>query len=730
MNSFPDPESLEVEISEALVNLNSPKKLSESNLLSLALVAIYKQKDPAALPYQTLKAVLTEILNLLEIENADYADILRGRFWEGLSPASMISNGRPKQWSEKTFYNHQKRARQEFAALLWQKEQESVLGPAGDFDAGDAVAPAAPAVVQPPARGVDGPKAPAFVRKPAAAIALVLGVLVLIAIIAAIQSAGGLRAQAAVTPAIANTQVSVANTATSPAASPTATTAATAAAAAPQETAPPVVRICGEGQADPIPVDGSVDRFIRSEGISSFTVENAPGMLNNKVRTVHIDRSGLWIGYFATSVNLASGLGHYDRASKNLSNCGHVPSLAGQNINAVLTDKNGTLWVATEKNGLSSFDGKEWEHYSTATGLPSNEIYGLTVDEENVLWISTWEGVVKFDGKAWAVPYTVQNGSLFNNHVHDTLFDSQGNIWVGHIERGISKYSQEDGTWVHFTAAPDGLGGNFVRGLALQKASDSAPEAVWVATQDGGVSRYQNDAWTTFRVKDGLPSDRVRAVEVDRYNRVWAATAKGVVYWDNDQWVRYNSLDTFSIAFGIACPEKDCSIDDDHVWTGTAEHGLTQSRIPLPKSETPLDVNSVCFELSEDERVCPDLVEDPATGDLTAAYPGAIAPDQQFQVYITVTPRADYALEETRGDMLVNTDADKANLFGRWERIKVLGTVDQGEPFEFADYDNLFTAPRLPENVQEQTYTSTWRVWRHNRFVGPAIRITFTVKQP
>ena len=727
MNLSLEPEKFELEIAEALNNLNSPKKLSESGLLSLALVANYKQQDPSALPYQSLKAVLTDILRLLEIENADYADLLRGRYWEGKNPASMIANGRPKRWSEKTFFNYQKKARQEFAALLLQKEQESLQGP-GVPAAADVPTQPLPA----PAQVADDQKSPAGKRTLAPAY-IVFGAvaLVLVAVIIAIQLTGGLPAsRAAVTPSIAAfAAIPTAAPTTAPAAaSATAPATATTAATPTVPQAPPVVLVCGAGQAAPIPVDGSVDRFLRSEGVSSYSMQNTPGVLNDKVRKVFIDRTGLWIGYFATDSNPASGLGHYDRTTKNLSNCTHVPALEGQNINAIVTDAAGSVWVGTEKNGLAVFDGQEWLHYTTENGLPSNEIYGLTLDIDNNLWVSTWEGVAKFDGQAWTVPYTVQNDTLFNNHVHDTLFDGQGNIWVGHIEKGISRYNQAGGAWEHITASPDGLSGDNVRGLALQKAAGDAPESIWIATQDGGISQYQDGVWTRHSTANGLPSDRVRAVVVDKFNRVWAATAEGVSYWDADQWVPYNHLDTYSIAFGIPCPDKDCSIDDDHVWTGTELYGLTQSRLPLPKSETPLDVNMVCFEFGDEEKVCPELAADPATGDLTAVYPEPIAPGTQFQVYVTVTPRVDYTLEEARGDMLVNIDADDANLFGRWPRTPVLDTVDPGEPFEFVDYDNLFTAPELPEGVQEQAFTSTWRVWRHNRFAGPAIRITFTVK--
>jgi hypothetical protein len=79
--------------------------------------------------------------------------------------------------------------------------------------------------------------------------------------------------------------------------------------------------------------------------------------------------------------------------------------------------------------------------------------------------------------------------------------------------------------------------------------------------------------------------------------------------------------------------------------------------------------------------------------------------------------------------MLSNTDKEDSILFGLWEHFKVTGTVDAGQPFKFVDYDNPLKAPQLPDNVQEQIFTSTWRVWRYTRYIGPYIHLTFTVKK-
>lgn len=698
MKPFPMPEEIKTEIDDALVNLNSPRKLGESKLLSLCMVAKYQQENPAALPYQVLKAVLTDILDILAKENSDYADILRGRFWEGLSPSTMVNKGRPQNWAEKTFYNYQKKARHEFYSLLWQREQSCKQ----DFQAQPQTTVQAPLSIKSESEvNVDpsiGPK-----PNPRQRVLILLVFLVLSTVLFLSWNKSGQFQPTAI-------PVTTFPTLTSP----TSTT-----------TSVNITSVCGE--TEQTPVDLSVPRFIRSQGVSNFTIENTPGLLNNTVRALAIDRTGLWIGYFGTETNTVNGVGHYDK--KSFANCDFSKVIEPQNVNAIAVSQSGKTWIGTEKNGVLSFDGKEWRLYTTRDGLPSNEIFQLTIDAQDNLWVGTWEGVAKFDGINWSVPYQVQNDTIFNNHISAIAFDSGQNIWIGHIRDGVSEYRQADGKWIHYTTSTEnGLAGDEIRSILVRAKNTEQPETVWFATAGGGISRFEQGKWTVYRVEDGLPSNDVSNLALDRYNRIWAATAKGVVYFDGQVWKIYNTIATSTIAIGSSCPDASCPFDDDHVWTGTPAAGLTHSRLPLPDSV--IKVTSICFVTSQRERICPSFSLDTSlpTSIVTAAYPAPLKPDDTLRFEITVSPEGTYELRENRGDFMSNTDDNDFNLFGAWPVIGVKGIVKPGQPYAFTDYDNPFIAPKLSDGVQEEQFVSTWRMWMYTRYVGPYIRLIFTVK--
>lgn len=456
-----------------------------------------------------------------------------------------------------------------------------------------------------------------------------------------------------------------------------------------------VTSYCGETKLKEYTI---VDNFVQYQGVSLFRPDNTQGIvLNTKVRSLEIDKNGLWIGYAPNDANHSSGVTLYHKPQ--WIDCTFMPGLMDQTINDIKTDPQGRIWIATEKAGISMYNGTQWKTYTTDDGLPSNEIFGLTIDREGVPFAATWEGVAMFTGTRWDEAYTVVKGTLKDNHIHAVAFDSMSNIWIGHIKNGVTRQDGSSGEWIQYTPLSNTISGVEVRDILVRPSQSTEKESVWIATADGGITKYEAGEWTIYTTKNGLLSDSVIGLTLDSYNRVWAATSGGVMYFDT-KWNTYHTLPALNVAVGC----KECLIDDDNVWTATADHGLTHSRIPLPV---------------------------PAIDILEVKYPKIVAPGETFRAEITVSPRSPYKLEAARGDMLANIDANEVNRFGAFVHmtIKEGVIVAPGESYTFTDYENVFVAPQLAPNETEKTFVSTWRIWMHTRYVGDPIRIEFTVKR-
>jgi hypothetical protein len=690
-------------IQQALRDFKSPNKLKNSRCLETCLVSKRLDARPGVAPRELLREIFEDVLVELEENNPENADILRGRFWEGLSSKEMFGKGRPQPWAERTFYEHQTEALKEFVHLFWEREQVCRTA-------------TAEIATSPDQRQRSLTQNRQRVVVAASLILLGLGI-VLIWVISYANSTprppslGSASPSATLVMDVLPVTAIAGKPATTIALSPTAdqTSAVTPAPSA------ALSRFkCGGPEGVQVANAGV---FLRHQGISTFTVESSSGaVLSNKVRSLAIDPRGVWIGYFATDQHPGNGVGQFNRQS--WADCGVPGEGAGKNINALAIDSKGQVWAATEKEGVLMFDGTRWRSYTLKDGLPSNEAFGLTIEKDDNVWVGTWEGVAKYNGRVWSVPYKEGEGTIYNNHVHAIAFDSEGNIWVGHMGRGVSQFRNADGKWINHRAEKGTIGGDVVYAITVRKADAARSESVWFVTSNG-VSSYESGMWKTYRKGDGLPDDTANAVAIDRYNRVWAATAGGVAYLDGGRWVTYDTVPTLSIAFGPPC--SGCPYDTDHVWTGTATMGLAHSRIPYPVSVPVLDVISVRYQKI-------DTPDEPFQNEIV------VAPGEEFLAEIVVSPRSPYTLVHDsaigRGDLLSSIEEGEEKRYGAYVQMEVTGTVESGQRFTFVDTDNPFRAPQLPDGVDEQKFTSRWRVWMYTRYVGPIIEVVFTVRRP
>ena len=100
--------------------------------------------------------------------------------------------------------------------------------------------------------------------------------------------------------------------------------------------------------------------------------------------------------------------------------------------------------------------------------------------------------------------------------------------------------------------------------------------------------------------------------------------------------------------------------------------------------------------------------------------PASIPPGQTFRPTIRATVGSGQLLG-SRGDSLRNTDG---NLYGAWPHVAVVGTVNQGQTYDFTFYaDNPITAPN-----SDGTYQTKWRLWQNGQYVGPELTIAFQVQ--
>jgi len=110
-------------------------------------------------------------------------------------------------------------------------------------------------------------------------------------------------------------------------------------------------------------------------------------------------------------------------------------------IVALEVDAVGQVWAGTWGGGVSRFDGRRWQSYTTTEGLPGNHVFALHLDPKGELWVGTNNGLTRWQNGKFAKAMTTADG-LFANNIFAMTSSPDGALWVGsyggvaHLRRG------------------------------------------------------------------------------------------------------------------------------------------------------------------------------------------------------------------------------------------------------------------------------------------------------
>ena len=190
-------------------------------------------------------------------------------------------------------------------------------------------------------------------------------------------------------------------------------------------------------------------------------------------------------------------------------------TVINDHINALCTDRNGNLWVATD-GGLQVYNLRQ-QLFSTynreSRKLHTNSITSLHYASGNRMLIGTAEGLLILDISTQDIRQYIGNSTSMqkftNNYITQVFEDSRGLIWIGTRE-GVNVLNQENDN-LDILTEKQGLCNNNICGIAEDNNHN-----IWISTT-GGISRIvlqRNHEEGTYSYSlynyssfDGLQSD-------------------------------------------------------------------------------------------------------------------------------------------------------------------------------------------------------------------------------
>lgn len=176
----------------------------------------------------------------------------------------------------------------------------------------------------------------------------------------------------------------------------------------------------------------------KEQEIIHYTNANS-GLKNNHIYSTLIDSNNrVWFG-------TTGGVTMYDLADRSF-NSDMFPTHIlpyTKNIHYMYEDKHKNIWFCDAKEGVIKVDEHftAFEHFTTATFLPSNSVTSIQEDVNGNMWIATQRGLLNLQGKGENPSlYSLYDGIpgyIFNSSAQQT---SDGTMWWGN-EQGLVYYN-------------------------------------------------------------------------------------------------------------------------------------------------------------------------------------------------------------------------------------------------------------------------------------------------
>jgi ligand-binding sensor domain-containing protein/serine phosphatase RsbU (regulator of sigma subunit) len=246
-------------------------------------------------------------------------------------------------------------------------------------------------------------------------------------------------------------------------------------------------------------------------------------LISNQIRFFRNDRHGnIWIGTADQGILLYNAARKKFEAQLKINS--YIPySTISMGITALEIGSEGHLWIGT-LDGLIEYDIEEGKYIATYTqgsGLAGNHITALYADKQGNLWIGSdkKKGLTRYSGGTFSIIARV-------GEISPTCFteDKNGNLWIGTELRGALTLQKDT---VKQTGVKEGLLSNLINLLVCDEKNN-----IYIGT-NRGMNRLdqQTGKIHTYTRLTGFTGIETKnnAWAIDSRGYLWIGTANGAI---------------------------------------------------------------------------------------------------------------------------------------------------------------------------------------------------------
>lgn len=257
-----------------------------------------------------------------------------------------------------------------------------------------------------------------------------------------------------------------------------------------------------------------------------YTASQVPTSVEvEQVRAICTDANQtVWLGTSGKGLTSFTKNGAWSTFRLNAANSSSLPN---DRIMSLLPNPDGTIWVGTQGAGLARFDTKvkQYTSYGFRQGFPDQTIWCLFRDSNGRQWAGTQKsGLVRFNENGKMIGQ-FKSGLLTSSDVKVITEGEAGKLWIATEGMGLNKLDPRTGICRKWKLSAQKFG-NVIKCLYY----DDSNQILWIGTLGGGLISFNPSTGATrqYTDKNGLPNNVVYGILPDQEGYLWLSTNKGL----------------------------------------------------------------------------------------------------------------------------------------------------------------------------------------------------------
>ena len=271
--------------------------------------------------------------------------------------------------------------------------------------------------------------------------------------------------------------------------------------------------------------------------------------------------------------------------------------LSNSTVNYIFQDSNGFLWISTA-DGLNRYDGNNIKVFKNdpndSTTIPTNDCSAIAEDADGFIWVGvSRNAITRFNPKNETFQsYRIETAGVTNlSYFYSALFDSKGNLWFGSSNHGMQKFNRSKNKFEQVrleVSNNNAQWGNIYSIVELKNGN------ILAADYSNGIKTYneKQNVFQPYYLKTNFSPNEINLIYEDISGNIWFGGRNKLIRY-SPQYYSIEDYDVFSLFKNPTTYDNVMGLvqdDEGYLWAGIYSQGLYRIE-PKTKNIQQFDYN-------------------------------------------------------------------------------------------------------------------------------------------